>query len=163
MLLDTVRAAGLSTSLVVGSAHTSAQVGNTAGGGLTTLATFTLPQGVFGINEDFVEFEYYGEFAGAAGCELFLFLGTSALFDSGVITPGNDGWSLRGRVIRTSSSAQKSFAHFSTLAAGLSGTQIVSPNLASVSAIAIALKATGVSLNDVRVEGSYLTFYSAAN
>ena len=163
MLLDDFSVLGLRTSQFVGAVTTTETVGTPALGAVTTLNSFTVPAGVFGTNGDYIEFEYWGITAEADGCEVFLFLGSDAGFDSAAFHPDNLGWHLTGKAIRSSSSQVTFYSTFqSVLSSGAAYNKTSTVTVSSLDLLipnVLALNGAGTTINDVRLQGSCLKFY----
>lgn len=136
------------------------QVGNAAGVE-TTLNSFTIAAGVLAKNGDSIVFEYCGVLSGEVGsivATIYDGSNTGTLCSASNIDPLNKAWVLSGRLVRTSATAQTSYSSFFT-----EGIQTNEVNSGSCDlSLPITLKITGTftSLNDVYLNGVYLSFWA---
>lgn len=133
------------------------QASNLASSVDSALNTFTLGAASFSRDGDSIQFEFWGTFGGDTGVQITLKAGTSTLMDTDVIDPGADGWVIRGRFIRTSSTSQKCYASFITDGSGLSTVFISDTTFNMGSAITFTLNGLGVAVDDLKLNGVYYT------
>ena len=141
---------GMTTALYVNASVSEAEV-------LTAVDTITLPAGTFGIDGDYMEFEYCGSLAGDNDTELFLYFGSDALFHSAVIDPGNEAFTLKGTMVRTGPTSQYTVATLLT-----SSLQVCTLNSTAITfgpGIDLVLKGIGTSGGAVSLSAAFRRFY----
>lgn len=150
---------GLSSSLHAFYSFT----GNTAGGGDTTLDSYTVPAGQLAADGDTIWFEAFGTFANNGNTKtLEVHFGSSGVTQvfaqSSVFT--NIDWSIKGRVMRTSGTSQKASVVF---VAGSTFTTDYTSGLNQTLSGTVDLAVVGASSGsgDIILEG-FIVGYTAA-
>jgi hypothetical protein len=158
MLTDIIKPSAISCSLVTdlttklylnGSVST-AEV-------LTTLDSVTLPEGTFYEDGDCMDFEYCGTFAGDSDTQVYVYFGTDAIFDSGIIDPANESFTIRGRMTRTGPTTQYTIS--TLLTSTLNVVKLNSTTITFGPEIALEFKGIGTSGGAVDLRAAFRRFY----
>jgi hypothetical protein len=123
-------------------------VGN-VGAGEDDLITYTLLGDSLNTDDDYLEIKAWGSFAANANNKrVRLYLGSTALFDSGAQAANNASWSINALIVRTGAAAEKSVVNFSTSSALFTATTTTNAAVAEDTTANLTIKCTGEATND---------------